>query len=125
MHQGCAEAAANIIRESDSTNQRLFLIQSGQIESGAPCKDTGDTHRRTSRVVSCNFCPEASPSQEDVAPPPGRETLRQLQVHLTGTICKNCPRTVPAQPRHMVSTRRAADATSFYLLQGCCGGCGP
>ena len=64
MHQGCAEAAANIIPESDSTNQRLFLIQSGQIEPGAPHKDTGDTLRKANRVAFCNFCPEASPTSQ-------------------------------------------------------------
>lgn len=109
MDQGCAEAAANIIPESDSTNQRLFLIPSGQIESGAPHKDTGDTHRRASRVVSCNFCPEASPaSWEEVAPAPWEGDPEAAPGTSNRDHLQELPRTVAAQPRHLVSTRRAA-----------------
>lgn len=118
MDQGCAEAAANIIPESDSTNQRLFLIPSGQIESGAPHKDTGDTHRRASRVVSCNFCPEASPaSWEEVAPAPwegdpeaapgtsNRDHLQELP--------QDCPCPAPAPGEHQEGCRQAHHSTFF------------
>lgn len=118
MDQGCAEAAANIIPESDSTNQRLFLIPSGQIESGAPHKDTGDTHRRASRVVSCNFCPEASPaSWEEVAPAPwegdpeaapgtsNRDHLQELP--------QDCRCPAPAPGEHQEGCRQAHHSTFF------------